>query len=152
MEHHRDFFGLSVAISNDTAIVAAREHDSNSIERSGAAYIFTRSSTNWTQQTKLVAGDSARFNRFGSSVDISGDLAIIGAHGNGSTPDLDSAYTFTRSGPNWSQVTKLTASDEAIGNGFGISVAISGSTVIVGAYADNANGSNSGAAYVKKLD
>ncbi|MCK9516986.1 MAG: FG-GAP repeat protein, partial [Ottowia sp.] len=111
-----DWFGYSVAISADgyTAIVGAYKDDDLGTD-SGSAYIFTRSGTTWTQQTKLLASDGAAGDSFGFSVAISGDgnTAIVGAYGDddkGSTSG--SAYIFTRSGSTWTQQAKLTASME----------------------------------------
>jgi len=76
----RDFFGWSVSISGDTAVVGSRgDEDAGSF--SGSVYVFVRSCTTWTEQAKLTASDAAAFDFFGSSVAISGDTAVIGAHG-----------------------------------------------------------------------
>ena len=73
-----DNFGQSVAISGDYAIVAARKDDDGGNE-SGSAYIFKRSGTTWSKESKIVANDAASKDYFGSSVAISGDYAIVGA-------------------------------------------------------------------------
>ncbi len=143
-----DQFGRSVAISGDYAIVGAQSDD-DAGSRSGSAYVFVRSGTTWTQQAKITAADAAADDRFGYSVAISGDTAIIGA-------DLDddagtasgSAYVFVRSGAIWTQQAKITAADAATGDSFGSSVAISGESVIVGAAHDDDAGSRSGSVYV----
>ena len=143
-----DYFGSSVAISGDYAIVSAHEDDDNG-SRSGSAYIFQRSGESWSQQEKLTASDGADGDRFGSSVAISGDYAIICASGdddNGSASG--SAYIFHRSGESWSQQEKITASDGAAADSFGYSVAISGDYAIVGARGDDDNGSASGSSYI----
>jgi hypothetical protein len=138
-----DSFGISVAISGDTAIVGSPFDDAVG-HRSGSAYVFTRSGTAWTQQTKLNAADAAGGELFGVSVALSSDTAIIGASGGSG-----SAYVFTRSGTTWTQQAKLTAADAAGGDGFGNFVALSGDTTIVGAYVDDgAGGSDQGSAYV----
>ena len=135
-----DQFGRSVAVSGDTAVIGAwRDNDGGT--NSGSAYVFTRSGEVWSQQAKLTASDPAAFDRFGSSVAISGDTAVIGAYSDGS------AYVFSRSGGVWSQQAKLTASDDA-GNFFGWSVAVDGDTVVIGAYLADYRGSSSGSAYV----
>ena len=80
---------------------------------------------------------------------IAGDTVVVGAYNdddNGS--ESGSAYVFTRSGTTWTEQAKLTASDGAADDFFGISVAISGDTVVIGAYADDDNGINSGSAYI----
>ena len=75
-----DYFGRSVSISGDYALIGAWRDDDNG-SSSGSAYVFIRSGTTWTEQAKLTASDAAADDRFGLSVDISGDYALIGAYG-----------------------------------------------------------------------
>ena len=145
-----DKFGYSVSMSSDgtTAIVGAYYDDSR-----GSAYIYTRSGSTWTQQTKLTASDGSRDDQFGWSVSMSSDgtTAIVGAYyDDDKGSDAGSAYIYTRSGSTWSQQTKLIASDGSGGDLFGYSVSMSsdGNTAIVGAYADDDKGTNSGSAYI----
>jgi hypothetical protein len=139
-----DFFGLSVSISGTTAIVGATGDDDNGAS-SGSAYLFD--TTTGAQIFKLKAGDGAAADQFGRSVGISGTTAIVGAwqeDDNGSASG--STYLFdTTTG---TQTAKLTAGDGAANDYFGSSVAISGTTAIVGAYGDDDNGSSSGSAYL----
>ncbi len=136
-------FGWSVAISGATAIVGARHDDDNGLD-SGSAYLFD--TTTGGQIAKLLPNDGEANARFGFSVAISGATAIVGAwldDGNGS------AYLFDISDPaNPTQIAKLLADDGAALDVFGISVGISGATAIVGAPADDDNGSQSGSAYL----
>ena len=76
-----DSFGQAVAISGDTAVVGAIKNDAGSPD-AGAAYVFVRSGTTWTQQQKLTAADGGGGDFFGTTVAISGDTAVIGAHYN----------------------------------------------------------------------
>ena len=149
-----DRFGNSVAISGDTVVVGAPSDDDKG-EDSGATYVFERDQGgigNWGQGAKLLASDDAAADRFGVSVAISGDTMVVGAVFDGDNGiDSGSAYVFERDQggtDNWSQVTKLLASDGAEGDAFGFSVAINGDTVVVGADFDDDNGINSGSAYV----
>ena len=146
-----DFFGTSISISGDTAIIGAPSADEQGGADAGAAYVFIRSGTVWTQQQKLTASDGAINDEFGFSVSISGDTAVIGAYLDDvpSGGNAGSAYIFTRSGTVWTQQQRLTASDGAVGDLFGGSVSISGDTTIVGARgADTAGGASAGSAYV----
>jgi len=136
-----DRFGRSVAISGDTIVVGASDADASAID-SGAAYIFVRSGSLWTQQQKLTASDASASAEFGWSVAISGETAVVG------TGDTDAAYVFVRSGGFWSQEAKLVGSDTAIGDEFGTSVAVSGDTALIGAIFDDDAGNASGSAYV----
>jgi len=150
-----DYFGWAVSISDDgnTAIIGAWREDTTATD-AGAAYIFTRSGTTWSQQAKIQASDAEASDNFGLSVFISGDgdTAIIGAP----TEDFSSltnngaAYIFTRSGTTWSQQAKIQASDPETGDYFGQSVSVSddGNTAIVGAHNEDTNGSNAGSAYI----
>jgi hypothetical protein len=143
-----DEFGLSVALSGDTAIVGALGDD-DAGSQSGSAYVFTRSGTTWTQQAKLTAADAAAGDYFGISAALSGDTAIVGAHGDDDAGDSSgSAYVFTRSGSTWTQQAKLTAADGAADDQFGYSVALSGDAAIVGANLDDDAGTASGSAYI----
>ncbi len=139
-----DYFGASVAISGEVAIVGAFWDDDNG-QNSGSAYLFD--STTGQQLFKLLADDGAAGDGFGWSVAISGATAIVGASGdddNGATSG--SAYLFdTTTG---AQIAKLLANDGAAGDVFGSSVAISGDTAIVAARWDNDNGDGSGSAYL----
>ena len=143
-----DWFGHSVAISGDTAIVAARGDDDKG-SMSGSAYVFVRSGSDWSQQAKLTAGDGAAKDYFGYSVAISGDRAIVGAYlDDDKGSSSGSAYVFVRSDSSWSQQAKLTAADGAESDIFGWSVAIDGNIAIVAARGDDDKGSASGSAYV----
>jgi hypothetical protein len=151
----RDLFGWSVSISEDgnTAIVGARyEFVDDYIEtpvEAGAAYIFTRSESGWSQQAKIEASDKQGNDQFGWSVSISGDgnTAIVGAY---AEDNAGAAYIFTRSGSEWSEQQKIQASDKDPEDSFGQSVSISGdgNTAIVGAYFEDTGGSGAGAAYI----
>jgi len=143
-----DYFGISVSMSGDYAIVGACGDDDNGAD-SGSAYIFKRSGTSWSEQAKLVGSDGAAGDAFGYSVSVSGDYAIVGAYRDDDKgSDSGSAHIFKRDGSSWSQQAKLTASDGAASDCFGGSVSISGGYAIVGAFYDDDNGSNSGSAYI----
>ena len=103
-------------------------------------------------ETKITASDAAGVDLFGVSVALAGDTTLVGANGNDDDGDNSgSAYIFDRNqgGPdNWGQVLKLTASDAAASDRFGISVALAGGTALVGAFRNDDDGDNSGSAYV----
>jgi hypothetical protein len=109
--------------------------------------------TAWLERQKLLASDGAAGDSFGSSVSISGDLAIVGAIDDCDKGyDSGSAYIFKRDGTTWVQQQKLLASDGAVGDLFGRSVSISGDLAIVGADGDDDKGSHSGSAYIFRRD
>ena len=146
-----DRFGVSVAVSGDTAVVGANAADTPASSNAGSAYVFVRSAGTWTLQAKLAAADAAAADNFGISVAVSGDTAVVGAYLD-DTPagsNAGSAYVFVRSAGTWAQQQKLTASDAAPSDFFGISVAVSGDTAVVGAYLDDTPaGIDSGSASV----
>jgi hypothetical protein len=143
-----DQFGYAVAASGETVVVGAFQDD-DAGSSSGSAFVFVRSGTTWTQQQKLTAKDGASSDFFGISVAISGDTVVVGANGDDDAGSLSgSAYVFARSAGVWAQQQKLTAGDAAADDLFGYSVAISGGTAVVGAYANDDAGSSSGSAYV----
>ncbi|MCH7886446.1 MAG: T9SS type A sorting domain-containing protein [Candidatus Marinimicrobia bacterium] len=145
-----DNFGFSVSISGDYAVVGAKSDDDNGLS-SGSAYVFKRSGTIWAEEAKLLPAEGAAGDRFGFSVSISGDYAVVGApfdDDNGT--DAGSAYLFKRTGTSWTQEAKLLASDGAVEDSFGSSVSISGDYAVVGARCDDDNGTDSGSAYLFK--
>ncbi|MBI2916825.1 MAG: S8 family serine peptidase [Chloroflexi bacterium] len=145
-----DSFGRSVGVSGDTIVVGAYLDDNPGVADAGSAYVFVRSGTAWSQQAKLTASDAAFRDHFGWSVAIDGDTIVVGASNDYGTPGGgEAAYVFVRSGATWSQQAKLTASDAAANDYFGVSVAIDGDTIVVGAYMDDNSGvNNAGSAYV----
>ncbi len=154
---NQDLFGGSVSLNGDgsTAIIGAYNEDDSGTTNNGAAYIFTRSGSVWTQQAKLLASDKANSDQFGYSVSLSsdGNAALISARGDseGVTTGNGAAYIFTRTGGVWTQQAKLFAADKASSDAFSHSVSLSndGNTVLIGAiYEDDGGATNNGAAYV----
>ena len=147
-------FGHSVAISGDTVVVGAPDKDGPFSYR-GAAYLFERNqggADSWGQVEKLTASDAADDDHFGNSVAISGDTVVVGAPGiTVAGTGRGAAYVFERNqggADSWGQVKKLTASDAADDDLFGLSVAISGDTVVVAAWREDGAGTDRGAAYL----
>jgi hypothetical protein len=145
-----DFFGHSVAISGDYAIIGAYDRQVQG-PFSGAAFIFHRTGQNaWDDVKEIKALDAAIDDRFGWSVAIDGDYVVVGAYlEDEGAGDAGAAYIFRRiSGNNWDNGTKIMASDPSQSDLFGFSVAISGDYAIVGAYAEDEKGADAGAAYL----
>ncbi len=143
-----DRFGKSVALDGDTAIVGAYLSNVGSTEK-GAAYVFREIDGVWQQIAKLVANDGSEDDRFGWSVSLSGNTAIVGAYRSDSGGlDSGAAYVFSENGGSWQQIAKITSSDREAGDYFGWSVSISGGTAIVGAFADSDGGPDSGSSYL----
>ena len=143
-----DSFGQNVAIEGNTIIVGSKDEDAAGSD-AGAAYIFTRSGTTWSQQAKIVASDAQASDSFGSDVDISGETVVVGASREDTGgSESGAAYIFTRSGTSWSQQAKIQASDKASGDEFGQSIGISGDTIVAGAFKEDTGGSEAGSAYI----
>ncbi|HKQ73371.1 MAG TPA: FG-GAP repeat protein [Blastocatellia bacterium] len=139
-----DHFGSSVAIYGNTAVVGMPDDDIGANSNQGSAYIFVHGGgTSWYRVQKLTASDGAANDHFGSSVAIYWDFAVVGAPNAdiGSRFDQGSAYVFARGGGFWREHQKLTASDGAVGDMFGASVAMHGITTVVGAPYDDVFGS-----------
>ena len=178
-----DEFGYAVAISGDTVVIGAPHEDSNAVgingnqadnsaENSGAVYVFIRNGLNWSQQAYIKASNTDIWDLFGTSVAIHEDTLIVGApmedsvatgvngdQANNNLLSSGSAYVFFRQDGIWSQQAYLKASNSDGGDWFGVSVAIHGETIVVGAHYEdsstrgvNSNHNNSlsdaGAAYV----
>lgn len=161
----KDFFGVAVAMDSGRAIVGASKEDGGTNDpamNAGAAYVFELSDATWLPTAALRASDMAISDGFGHALDISGDYAIVGAYqedgGDGDpSADAGAAYIFER-GPSgeWLQQSILHASDAASLDYFGVAVAISGDTAIVGAYQEDGGAGDpetyAGAVYVFELD
>lgn len=146
-----DMFGISVSLSSNgsTAVIGAYG-DSTDDEIHGSAYIFTRTSTSWTQHTKLNSTDLAEHDYFGNAVSISpnGTEVLVGAYNKAS--GTGAGYVFIKVNDKWLQQSKLVAGDGMQGDWFGYSVSLStyGTTAILGAYRNDKVADDSGSAYV----
>jgi len=140
-----DEFGLSVGIDGTTVVVGAPEHGSSA----GAAYVFERTGTTFSEIVKLAPGDLSAGDRFGHQVRVDGDILVVGApEQDGVGADSGAAYVFVRSGSTWTQQAKLTPADAAAGDLFGHAVDVDGAQVAVGAPEQNGFSADTGAGYV----
>lgn len=146
-----DKFGVSVGISESYAVVGADWHTGPGGVGSGAAYIFSLDGSTWKEEAQLVAKDAEAFDRFGGAVGIDGSTVIVGAL---ESEENGAAYVFERSeeiGPTWTQMVKYVAdanSNSTDSDRFGSAVAVSGTTAVVGAFWDDGEKINGGAAYI----
>ena len=144
----RDFFGKSVAVDGDTAVIGA-VGDDDAGSSSGSVYVFVRSNGGWVEQAKLTASDAADHDLFGNSVAVDGDTAVISAQSKDGVGSRSGAvYVFVRSGDEWVEQAKLTASDAADHDLFGAPAAVDDDTAVFGAHYDDDGGYRSGAVYV----
>lgn len=133
--YRQDYFGISVSLLGDRALVGG--------QNTGSAYIFGFDGTTWTQQAILIGSDTlGGLDKFGYSVSLSGNRALVGAR----SDDLDtriaagSAYVFVFDGTTWTQEAKLTASDGQAVDYFGTSVSLSGDRALIGSDPSGAPG------------
>ncbi len=122
-----DEFGCAVALDGETALIGAQFSNDT-----GAAYILKKNDAddNWVEQQKLVPSDSVAADYFGHSLDISGNVAVVGAYGKNSR--TGAAYIFVKTDTGWTQQQKLTVSSGQPNDLFGRAVAMEGNTVFVG--------------------
>jgi len=144
--HDGYWFGCDVAISGDRILVGADEGDHNG---RGAAYVFERSGSQWIETAQLMAAASSTDARFGHSVSLFGDYALIGAYNDDlAGSNSGSAFLFAYDGDVWSQVACLTASDAEANDLFGYTVSLGSGLAWVGAAWNDDLGNATGSAYV----
>jgi len=135
-----DYFGKSVALSGDYALVGAPGNGN------GFAYVFKRAANGtWSAEQKLVATGGVTGDGFGTSVSVGNGRALIGSPGNG----MGAAYVFERAANGtWSQIQKLNPAGATAGDKFGQSVSLSGDRGLIGSHLSDALATDSGSAYV----
>jgi len=151
-----DYFGVSVALSGDRALVGAFRDEDNG-QLSGSAYLFAYDSVSgtWQEEAKLLASDGSSMDEFGFSVALSDETALVGSDGDGDLGDSSgSAYLFGYDSVSgwWQEEAKLLASDGQEDDHFGYSVALDNDIALIGAFGDDDNGSYSGSAYLFRYD
>ena len=183
-----DFFGQSLAMSGNTAVVGAvlesssaqgvnGDEDNNNRVESGAAYVFTKDQSEWTQAAYLKSSNSDVRDIFGSAVAIDGNLLVVGApyedsaatgidgdQDDNSMNNAGAVYVFKYLAGQWQQIAYVKAPQTGEAFGFGASVAISANRFVVGSQTEDSNATGvdgdpynnladqSGAAYVYLID
>ena len=143
------YFGFSVGLDADTAIVGATRDDEAGHD-AGAAYIFVRNQFGWAPQAKLIGNNTEAEDNFGYAVDVDGDFAIVTSPKNRGS---GSAYIYRREGIEWKQKRnririRMIPIDPDGASSFGVSVDIRGATAVIGATGGNVGEAVVGAAYV----
>ena len=141
-----DFFGGSVAIDAPKVVVSASLDDDDELH-SGSAYVFDV--LTGSQLSKLTAHDADRLDRFGRGMAISGSLVAVGSNRNAKSDEAGAVYLFDAA--TGTELDVLTATDTAPGDNFGVSIAIEGTTMVVGARNNSGNATRSGSAYAFDL-
>lgn len=140
-----DLFGTSLALDGTTLLVGAPRDGSGG---PGAAYVFERGVSGWTEQTMLLPGAGVSGSLFGASVALAADMAVVGMPmATGRVAETGAAFVFERQGAMWSPGLQVAAVDGDPLDSFGTSVAIFGLTMTIGASGDDDGGSDAGAVY-----
>lgn len=147
-----DTLGGNVALKNNIAMLGAINRDDRG-ENAGAVFAFERTGNSWVQKQILTANDAKAGDAFGQSIALTEQFLVIGApHSDAPHKDSGSAYVYVRENNSWHFQSKLTARDGADGDLFGISVAIDGDTILVGADLNDEKAEKAGAVYVYQFD
>jgi len=147
-----DWFGISTSIDGDVIVIGA-DHDDDNGSNSGSAYVFRYDGSMWIEEAKLLASDGVSHDRFGVSVSIGGDTIAIGAYlDDDNDINSGSAYVFQYDKSTWVEKIKLIASDGRAFDQFGITIAIDGDVILVGACTDAYYGDWYSSAYVFRHD
>jgi hypothetical protein len=150
--HPGDLFGFAIAIDGETVVVGAPFEDDVAMD-AGAAYVFTRTVSGWTERTKLLARDGATSDLFGWSVAIAGNRSLIGAPQKSGTAEFAGVgYTFTRDGVAWTPEARLEAIPAGASDYLGYSVALRGDWAAIGAPLDSSRAQVSGTARLFQWD
>lgn len=142
-------FGSAVAIDGSLLVAGSPGKICEKGTYCGAAYLYQRVKKSWVEVAKLSADDGEPYDFFGRSVAIAGTTVAVGTYLHKNENGTRGAvYLFDYNGSSWTQTAKLTASDGNEMDSFGVSVAIEGNHVFVGAQSDQENGATSGSVYV----
>lgn len=135
-----DYFGVSVNLDGDNAMVGAPNDDGGNTDQ-GAVYFFLRNGTDWNQQQKLLAPETQVNANYGNNINLSGQYAIIGSNYEGGTnPYHDkqgAAYIYRLTGTHWDQIRTVKDGSGQTSGFFGSGVGVSGFNYIIGAPGKN---------------
>lgn len=156
-------FGYSVALSGDTALIGAYRDNSGTTgidstpdlaaRESGAAFVFVREGTRWTQQAYLKPHHTVAGSRFGFHVSLDGSMAVIGAYASGKPlAEAGAAYIFENKGGHWFQSAWLQPETPAAQAHFGIDTALSGRTIAIGTSGQEGAAVRGGRVWILKRD
>ncbi|BDX06176.1 FG-GAP repeat protein [Planctobacterium marinum] len=147
-----DTTGGNVALNNDIAVLGVIGRDDKGKD-AGAVIVFERHGDSWQQTQIITAPDAKPGDAFGQSISLTENHLVIGApRSDAMGENSGAAYIYKRESDAWQYQTKIKASDGAAGDLFGISIAIDGETIVVGADLHDEKAENAGAVYVYVLD
>lgn len=141
-----DLLGQSVALEGDTALLGAPLHDPDGVPDAGAAFVFVRTGSGWSEQARLVAALAAPDDFGGTAVALSGGRALVGApRSDVAGPDAGAAWIHERDGAAWLELLQLVDAAPAAGDGWGAALAVDAAAALVGVRGDDAAGIDAGA-------
>ncbi len=146
-----DLFGSGVAVSGGTAVVSAPQDDDGG-DQAGAAWVYLRDSSGWTPVQKIVPPSGTTVVGYGNQVRMSGDTLVVSATFDSGSDVYGAVYVHTRDGGAWSHAATVWSADGADEDFFGTSIAVSGSTIAVGAARVTGMGTETGACHVYTID
>ncbi len=130
-----DYFGESVSIDGDYAVIGSWLEDNDNGKDAGAARVYRRAGPGWEEEAVLLPADGEAGDQFGFSVYINGDYAFVGAprDDNENGPFAGAVYMYKRSGTDWVETGRLIAPDGELEDRFGAAISSRGDRLIVGA-------------------
>ena len=149
-----DYYGYSVDVSGEYAIVGGYKCDTDMGINSGAAYVYHRVNSGvWIGEFKLTADDGDTNDNYGISVAIDGDYAVVGSYrdDNENGSNAGSVYAYIREGTGWIQIQKIVPSDGDEGDGFGSAVSLDNGNLVISSELRDTAGENSGSVYLYQL-
>jgi hypothetical protein len=142
------YFGMAVSLSGDRLAIGAEQADTHDVQ-TGAVYVYTRVGGEWVLEDKLAGDDSEPSDDFGGSVDLHGDLLVVGAdRHSGAAAHSGAVYVFRRTAAGWEQEQELTQNDPTTNHELGRSVAATDEFIVAGTTDDDDLGDFAGAVYV----
>lgn len=148
------WFGYTVALSGNVAVIGAPGYKKGSQHGLGAAYVFERDAAAWSQTARLEDAAGAVMDFMARGVAVDGDVIVVGSEAGGDPTTLNTgiAFVYEKSGASWMESAKLLPEGIAVGTQLGYTVTVRDATIVVGAHHDDHFGTDSGAAYVYEKD
>ncbi len=148
----KDIYGAAMAVDGNVALVAS-EWDDDKGKDSGAVFVYRCNGRQWIEEQKLIPSDGQAGDNFGRSLELDGNLAVVGTHWDDDRgAQSGSVYVWRYNGNSWIQEQKLLASDGQADDRLGNSVSVDGDVVVAGAWKEDAGGKDAGAAYVYRFN
>jgi hypothetical protein len=130
-------------------LIIGKHQDDETARNAGAFYFYYRDNDVWNLQAKYTASDGNGDDFFGSTIDMTTSYLVVGAYlDDMAGENAGSVYVFKREGLSCYQIAKLTSSNIAIGDYFGMKISLDGTKIVIGSRNQDTNGANAGAAYV----